>query len=104
MQETLQLLSEAQDEAAMRQALLAVRRASMNCYTFEARYVVRRAMHHLLDTLTQMLCSAKRKSIWTTHPKQPNCMCQDPSIVKQFHWTYVSGVDCHTLTLCAAPR
>ena len=34
-QETLQLLSEAQDVAAMRQALLAVRRASMNCYTFE---------------------------------------------------------------------
>ncbi len=34
-QETLQLLSEAQDEATLRQALLAVRRASMNCYTFE---------------------------------------------------------------------
>ena len=38
-QETLQLLSEAQDEPAMRQALLAVRRASMNCYTFEVSAV-----------------------------------------------------------------
>ena len=34
--ETLQRLGEAQDMAAMRQALQAVRMASMNCYLFEA--------------------------------------------------------------------
>ena len=33
--ETLQMLGEAQDVAAMRQALQAVRAASMNCYLFE---------------------------------------------------------------------
>ncbi len=33
--ETLQMLGEAQDAAAMRQALQAVRTASMNCYLFE---------------------------------------------------------------------